>query len=35
MEKGINLYIAYFNIELKRTKLTSHKNTPGPGGSMS
>jgi hypothetical protein len=24
----INLFITYFNIELKRTKLTSHMHTP-------
>ena len=27
MEKGVNLFITYFNIELKRTKLTSHTDT--------
>ena len=27
MEKRINLFITYFNIELKRTKLTSHTDT--------
>jgi len=27
MEKGMHLSITYFNIELKRTKLTSHTDT--------